>query len=212
MTIPDFICDYRYPVYPKPGPTTCVHDHNVEHLCKKKQELKSMRWLACEPWYGLAQPFSCAVELHCKLHPSVTIMTATIPRFLLPRGEILPKARIISSSRSKLGVSRSQRVCRYASSSTTSKPKVLEKPAKFNPPSHPSRLTRTRPRQYPGPPLSQPELEAQKTKRYPHMMPPEGTFMHWFLNNRAIHLWISMVRLQFSTDCMLSSAILAWVY
>lgn len=24
------------------------------------------------------------------------------------------------------------------------------------------------------------------------MMPPEGTFMHWFLTNRVIHLWISL--------------------
>ena len=170
-----------------------------------------MGW-ACEPWLGLAQSFSYAVELRGKLHSSITNMTATIPRFLLPRGEILLKIRITSSSRSRFGVSRSQHVGRFASSSTTSKPKVLEKPAKFNPPSHPSRLTRTRPRQYPGPPLSQPELEAQKTKRYPHMMPPEGSFMHWFLNNRSIHLWISMVRLQSSTNCMLSPATYAWVY
>lgn len=26
------------------------------------------------------------------------------------------------------------------------------------------------------------------------MMPNEGTFMHWFLTNRYIHVWISMVR------------------
>ncbi|KAI9848139.1 MAG: hypothetical protein M1838_000635 [Thelocarpon superellum] len=23
-------------------------------------------------------------------------------------------------------------------------------------------------------------------------MPPEGTFMHWFLNNKAIHIWITL--------------------
>lgn len=34
----------------------------------------------------------------------------------------------------------------------------------------------------------------QKTKRYPHMMPPEGSFMHWFLTDRTIHLWITIVR------------------
>lgn len=25
------------------------------------------------------------------------------------------------------------------------------------------------------------------------MMPLEGTWMHWFLTNRTIHLWISLV-------------------
>jgi hypothetical protein len=25
------------------------------------------------------------------------------------------------------------------------------------------------------------------------MLPPEGTFLHWFLSNRAIHMWITMV-------------------
>ncbi|KAF2484304.1 hypothetical protein BDY17DRAFT_323171 [Neohortaea acidophila] len=70
------------------------------------------------------------------------------------------------------------------------KPRVLEKPERFNPPSHPSR--RARPRQYPGPPLSEHERQAQKTKKYPHMMPPEGSFMFWFLTNRAVHVWITL--------------------
>lgn len=35
---------------------------------------------------------------------------------------------------------------------------------------------------------------AQAKKKYPNLMPPEGTFMHWFLNNKVIHLWITMVR------------------
>ena len=82
---------------------------------------------------------------------------------------------------------------RHASSTSSSKPRTLEKPAKFNPPSHPARLNRSPPRQYPGPPLSAPELEAQKTKQYPHMMPPEGSFMRWFLTNRSIHVWITLV-------------------
>lgn len=25
------------------------------------------------------------------------------------------------------------------------------------------------------------------------MMPPEGTVLHWFLTNRSIHVWITMV-------------------
>jgi len=31
-----------------------------------------------------------------------------------------------------------------------------------------------------------------KYKKYPNMMPGEGTFMHWFLNNRSIHLYICL--------------------
>lgn len=68
---------------------------------------------------------------------------------------------------------------------------VLEKPARFNPPSHGARLRRGPPR-YAGPQLSQEERDAQRTRKYPNMMPAEGTFLHWFLNNRAIHLYITM--------------------
>ncbi|KAL8702165.1 MAG: hypothetical protein Q9224_000127 [Gallowayella concinna] len=80
--------------------------------------------------------------------------------------------------------------CRNASTTpSSSKPRVLEKPAKFYPPSHPQRLSkRTLPRQYPGPRLSQAQIEEQKVKKYPHMMPSEGTFMFWFLTHRWLHV------------------------
>ncbi|CZT00697.1 uncharacterized protein RAG0_08636 [Rhynchosporium agropyri] len=71
------------------------------------------------------------------------------------------------------------------------KPFVLEKPAKFNPPSHGARLRKEAPR-YPGPKLSEEEAARQRTKKYPNMMPPEGTFLHWFMHNRAIHLYITL--------------------
>ncbi|KAL8798601.1 MAG: hypothetical protein Q9182_006536 [Xanthomendoza sp. 2 TL-2023] len=48
------------------------------------------------------------------------------------------------------------------------------------------------PRQYPGPPLSQAQKEEQKVKKYPHMMPAEGTFMFWFLTNRLVHMAICL--------------------
>jgi hypothetical protein len=70
-------------------------------------------------------------------------------------------------------------------------PPVLEKPAKFNPPSHGSR--RPAPRAYPGPPLSAKEKATQRTKKYPNMMPAEGTFMRWFLTNRGLHVYITLV-------------------
>lgn len=69
------------------------------------------------------------------------------------------------------------------------KPRVLEKPDKFRPPSHPSRI-RSKPRYNYGPDLTH---EQKTVRQYPHMMPPEGTFMHWFLTNRTIHLYISLV-------------------
>jgi hypothetical protein len=72
-----------------------------------------------------------------------------------------------------------------------SKPLVLEKPTKFNPPSHGARLRKDPPR-YPGPQLSAEQTAAQKTKKYPNMMPPEGTFLHWFMTNRSIHMYITL--------------------
>lgn len=127
--------------------------------------------------------------------------TTTIPRFLLPRGQLYLRdarlqrlltnpivARHASSSRSARG---SQAT---ATTAAASKQRVLEKPTRFNPPSHPARKPRA-PRAYPGPPLSEHERETQKTKQYPHMMPPEGTFLHWFLTNRSIHVWITIVRI-----------------
>jgi hypothetical protein len=76
--------------------------------------------------------------------------------------------------------------------SSTSKPLVLEKPSKFTPPSHPARLRKEGPR-YPGPQLSDEEIARQKSTKYPNMMPPEGSFMHWFMNNKSIHMWITLV-------------------
>lgn len=32
-----------------------------------------------------------------------------------------------------------------------------------------------------------------KTKRYPNMMPPEGSFMWRFLTDRRLHMWITLV-------------------
>ncbi|KAI0124892.1 hypothetical protein BJ170DRAFT_480250 [Xylariales sp. AK1849] len=72
-----------------------------------------------------------------------------------------------------------------------SKPIVLEKPERFNPPSHGSRLPRSTPKHYGGP-LSQEEVQSQKKKEYPGMPPPENTWAHWFFNNRHIHMFITL--------------------
>lgn len=125
--------------------------------------------------------------------PSTDIMSgsAAIPRFLLPRRSAIWRPRLTAPSQSFR--------IRNASTSTSpkkkpasSKPLVLEKPAKFVPPSHGSKLRKEAPR-YPGPNLSAEEKARMKTTKYPHMMPPEGTFMHWFVNNKSIHMYIALV-------------------
>ena len=125
-------------------------------------------------------------------------MSAPIPRFLLPRGYMRPYAPYTPYAQLPKLVKLSQTahrtppICRNASAST-SKPRVLEKPTRFNPPSHGKRLKKQIPRQY-GPQLTGEQKTEQETKRYPRMMPPEGTFMHWFLTSHGIHTFIALVR------------------
>ncbi|KAK7416265.1 hypothetical protein QQX98_005336 [Neonectria punicea] len=116
-----------------------------------------------------------------------------IPRFLLPlQGPLWRGVRIPLSQNIHI---------RFASSSSKSsspaKPIVLEKPARFNPPSHGSRLKRNSvPRHY-GPELTDAERFAQGQKNYPGMMAPEGTWAHWFWNSRLLHTIITMGTLFF---------------
>lgn len=84
----------------------------------------------------------------------------------------------------------------YASKpSKDTKPPVLEKPDQFRPPSHPAKLPsrRAKPKYEYGPRLTPADVAAQRTKKYPNMMPPEGSFMHWFLSNRMLHVYIAFV-------------------
>lgn len=118
-------------------------------------------------------------------------MSTSIPRFLLPqRGAIWRSRLTIPSSSTALAIRHASKVPKKTTK--PSKPLVLEKPAKFVPPSHGSRLRKDPPR-YPGPQLSAEEAAQQQTKKYPNLMPPQGTFMHWFINNRSIHIYITMV-------------------
>ena len=123
--------------------------------------------------------------------PTLLDVAFSLPRYLLPRG--IPN--------------RSSHLIRHASSTPTKNaskgPRVLAKPTKYTPPSHPARLPRAAPTNFPGPPLSAKEIAAQKTKQYPHMMPAEGTFMRWFLTNRSIHIYITLVKHLSSGVCML---------
>ncbi|KAM6482185.1 hypothetical protein HDV62DRAFT_62029 [Trichoderma sp. SZMC 28011] len=109
------------------------------------------------------------------------VTRAVIPRFLLPlqgplwRGIQIPLSQNIH--------------VRFIS---TEKPIVLEKPAKFNPPSHGSRLKRNSLPKHYGPALTEDEIAAQNKRNYPGMMAPEGTWTHWFWHSRLLHTFITM--------------------
>lgn len=126
----------------------------------------------------------------------------SIPRFLLPQSGLLWR-------RANLGkqVRNSELLTvRYASTTAkTAKGKqvVLEKPARFNPPSHGARLPRkNRPQQqHYGGALSSDEVAAQKRTDYPGLMAPKGTWGHWFWNNRAVHICITTVSLLLVDIC-----------
>ncbi|CAJ2511827.1 Uu.00g074520.m01.CDS01 [Anthostomella pinea] len=72
-----------------------------------------------------------------------------------------------------------------------SKPIVLEKPERFNPPSHGARLPRSTPKHYGGP-MTTDEVKAQSAKSYPGLPPAENTWTHWFINSRGVHLFITL--------------------
>ena len=120
-------------------------------------------------------------------------MSAPIPRFLLPRGQILPYSQL-----PKLVNPRYRTLPTYRNASaSTSKPRVLEKPTRFNPPSHGKRLKQEIPRNY-GPQLTVEQKAEQETKKYPNTMPAPGTWMYWFLTTTSIHTFITLVRSQSS--------------
>ncbi|KAI0439777.1 hypothetical protein F4803DRAFT_25844 [Xylaria telfairii] len=85
-----------------------------------------------------------------------------------------------------------------------SKPIVLEKPERFNPPSHGSRLPRSTPRHYGGS-MTAEEVQAQSQRTYPGLPPPPNTWSHWFINSRGIHMFITLGTLSslaFYTFCV----------
>ena len=130
----------------------------------------------------------------------------SIPRFLLPRGPLLlrPQPRALpplSSTTSRRHASASSKGLseefrrRQAAQQSKGLP-VIPQPDKYRPPSHSARKpNRNLENKIYGAPISEEDKKRMATKKYPNMMSPEGTFSHWFLNNRAIHLWITMVHL-----------------
>lgn len=123
------------------------------------------------------------------------VTRAVIPRFLLPlQGPLWRGIRIPLSQNVHI---------RFVS---TDKPIVLEKPAKFNPPSHGSRLKRNSMPKHYGPPLTEDEVAAQNKKSYPGLMAPQGSWTHWFWHSRLLHTFITMVgtcaRLSLMAECV----------
>ncbi|KAF1938342.1 hypothetical protein EJ02DRAFT_383934 [Clathrospora elynae] len=127
----------------------------------------------------------------------------SIPRFLLPRGPLLPRLSVRAcplppprtahrhASASTKGLSEEFRR-RQAAQQSKATP-VIPQPDKYRPPSHSKRTpNRNLENRIYGAPISEEDKKRMATKKYPNMMSPEGTFSHWFLNNRAIHLWITM--------------------
>lgn len=122
--------------------------------------------------------------------------TASIPRFLLPQNGLIWRG-ISHTGRT----SRSNRVAvRFSSSSSTtppappaSGPRVLEKPERFNPPSHGARLPRKNatPRHYGGD-LSQQEKTEQAVREYPMTPPVNGTWAHRLLYSPWLHVTITV--------------------
>ena len=124
------------------------------------------------------------------LHVMPTVMASPLERM-----PCLGARLIYQINTQPIGISRRSHLrlpsYRYVSTNTA-RPIRLEKPIKFVPPSHGKRLKQQIPRHY-GPELTQTQKTEQATKQYPHMMPPPGTFMFWFLTNRTIHVFITLV-------------------
>lgn len=140
----------------------------------------------------------------------------TIPRFLLPQSGLIWR---------RLNLGNRLRDCevltiRYASSSPAAsnpspgtkgaKPIVLEKPERFNPPSHGARLPRkNRPQQaHYGGALSGEDVAAQRKKDYPGLPPPPDSWAHWFWGSRAMHMCITMVGRTTAVGCLPEAVLL----
>ncbi|KAK0652161.1 hypothetical protein B0T16DRAFT_454554 [Cercophora newfieldiana] len=112
----------------------------------------------------------------------------SIPRFLLSQSGLIWRGVTGATPRG------TRITTRFASSSMTKPgPRVLEKPERFNPPSHGTRLPRkgAMPRHYGGD-ITKEEAVAQLRKEYPGMMAPTGSLAHRIIYSRWIHLTITL--------------------
>jgi hypothetical protein len=129
----------------------------------------------------------------------------SIPRFLLPQGPTFLRPQTLLLLQRTTGFryastpakGLSAEFLRRRAAQQAQQPKaapVIPQPDKYRPPSHSARKpNRNLENKIYGAPVSEEDKKRMATKKYPNMMSPEGTFSHWFLHNRAIHLWITMV-------------------
>ncbi|OTA83614.1 hypothetical protein M434DRAFT_61154, partial [Hypoxylon sp. CO27-5] len=116
--------------------------------------------------------------------------TTHIPRYLLPQYGALWRTATPAKPAPETPAS-ANKPASTPEPVDPSKPLVLEKPERFNPPSHGARLPRSTPKHYGGA-LSDAELQAQTVKSYPGLPPPENTWSHWFIHSRGFHLFITL--------------------
>ena len=123
--------------------------------------------------------------------------TTSLPRFLLPQSGLIWRG--VSGAASK----GSRITVRFSSSTTKPGPRILEKPERFNPPSHGARLPRKGaiPRHYGGD-ISKEEAGAQIRKEYPGLTPPTGTWAHKIIYSKWIHLTFTLVSLPDPYSCV----------
>ncbi|KAF3933394.1 hypothetical protein ABW19_dt0206889 [Dactylella cylindrospora] len=106
---------------------------------------------------------------------------ASIPRFLLPRWPTYANGIIRLQPRSAI-LPPTKRTLRVPPKFAKPAP-ALEKPTKYNPPSHP---TGPRPRKSAHQPLPQKPHKEERT-HYPGMMPAPGTITYWILHSPKLH-------------------------
>jgi hypothetical protein len=161
----------------------------------------------------------CAAPPSSKITTMASVQSLqSIPRFLLPRGPLLlrPQTRLLLQNPALLrhastpakGLSAEFLRRRAAQQQKEKAPPVIPQPDKFRPPSHSARKpNRNLENRIYGAPVSEEDKKRMATKKYPNMMSPEGTFSYWFLHNKAIHLYITMVHPTFTTPLYITNTI-----
>ncbi|KAF2638005.1 hypothetical protein P280DRAFT_471657 [Massarina eburnea CBS 473.64] len=140
-------------------------------------------------------------------------LLSSAPRFLLARGPFLRPTLPLTPATASA-------VLRFASSSSNAKTlseqfrrrqqqqqrktPIIPQPDKYRPPSHGKRTPRSEtPQRSYGPPLTEEDKKRMRSKKYPNMMSPKGTFTYWFFHDKSIHLWITL-------GILVTLAVAAW--
>ncbi|KAK0705284.1 hypothetical protein B0H67DRAFT_522950, partial [Lasiosphaeris hirsuta] len=126
--------------------------------------------------------------------------TSSIPRFLLPQSGQIWRGVTDTAIKTASRPAASRTSLRFASTKnspaakpTASDPRVLEKPERFNPPSHGAGLPRKgAPSRHYGGELSEADLKSQARKDYPGLEPAKGSLAQRILYSQWIHMTITL--------------------